>query len=84
MPKSHNLKRLHPLAIQYAKEFETVFQQDTRFKRRCFDRLKRAYVHARYSEHYVITEEELSWLASQVSELKILVETACKAHIDSL
>ena len=83
-PKTHNIKRLHPLAIQYAKEVETVFPQDTRFKRRCFDRLKRAYVDARYSEHYIITEEELSWLAEQVNQLKRIVEATCKAHIDSL
>ena len=84
IPKTHNLKRLHPLAIEYAKEVETVFPQDSRFKRRCFDRLKRAYVDARYSEHYAITEEELNWLAEQVTELKQIVETVCKNHINSL
>ena len=84
MPKTHNIKHLHPLAIQYVKEVEAIFPQDTRFKRRCFDRPKRAYADARYREHYTITEEELTWLAEQVGQLKQVVEAACIAHIDSL
>jgi uncharacterized protein len=83
-PKTHDLKQLQSMAIEYAKEIETIFPQDTRFKRRSLERLKRAYVEARYSEHYVITGEELDWLADQVSGLKSLVEATCKTHIDSL
>jgi hypothetical protein len=39
--------------------------------------LKRAYVEARYSAHYKITEAELVWLGEQVAALLSLTETAC-------
>jgi uncharacterized protein len=83
-PKTHNLKRLHPLAIQYAQEIDSIFPQDSRFHRRCFSLLKRAYVDARYSEHFKIAEEELIWLADQVNQLKQIVEQACTDHINNL
>ena len=83
-PKTHNIKRLHPLAIQYANEIASVFPQDSRFNRRCFNRLKRAYVDSRYSEHYEITADELEWLSGQVDTLSDIVKRACVSHIESL
>lgn len=83
-PKTHNIKRLQAMAIQLDSRIVSIFPQDSRFSRRCFELLKRAYIDARYSEHYKITEEELTWLASEVGALKQVVESICTAHINSL
>ncbi len=82
-PKTHNIKALHNLATQHAQELKDIFPQDTKFNRRCFELLKRAYIESRYSEHYSITEEELTWLAGRVQELQTLTEKLCKTKIQS-
>ncbi|MEI8633450.1 hypothetical protein P4S72_18155, partial [Vibrio sp. PP-XX7] len=54
--------------------FADIFPMDDKFHRRSFRRLQRAYIDARYSMHYEITEEELAYLGSEVEKLKALVE----------
>ncbi|MGD8912537.1 MAG: hypothetical protein PVJ68_07330 [Candidatus Thiodiazotropha sp.] len=48
---------------------------------RCFELLVRAYVEARYSAYYKITEEELVWLGEQVAALQSLTEAVCRDKI---
>ena len=49
-----------------------------------FEKLKEAYVKARYSKHYRISEEELSWLGEQVEELGRVVHAICSERIAAL
>ena len=51
---------------------------------RYFELLKRAYVEARYSEHYEITREDLTWLEGCIVHLLELVGEVCREHLDSL
>jgi uncharacterized protein len=83
LPKTHNLEHLRSLCAQQDPEFTQLFPADNKFNRRSFQRLKRAYVDARYSEHYEITVEELSWLADEVTKLQALTEAVCQAKINS-
>jgi hypothetical protein len=46
--------------------------------------LNEAYVKARYSKHYEISEEALGWLAEQTALLLRLVKTVCKGHLEIL
>ncbi len=73
-PNTHNLTLLNSLAISQDDRLAEVFPQDSRLYRRRFQLLKRAYVDARYSEHYRITEEELAWLSERVRALQALTE----------
>ncbi len=84
LPKTHNIAHLRSLCAQIDQRYFDILPNNTQHHRRCFQRLKRAYVDARYSEHYEITEEELTWLASEVEKLKELVEEVCKSKIASL
>ena len=43
-----------------------------------------AYVNARYSPHYKISAEELSWIGERVADLEGLVEKICRDHIAAL
>ncbi len=53
----------------------------TKVERRCFELLRLAYVSARYSDHYAITDEELSWLGTHVAMLEHAVEVVCKDRL---
>ncbi|AJQ97504.1 hypothetical Protein YC6258_05476 [Gynuella sunshinyii YC6258] len=81
LPKTHNIEKLQHFCIQIDPEFTGIFPLDSKFHRRCFRRLQRAYIDARYSEHYEITEEELKYLESEVIKLKTLVEKICQARL---
>ncbi|QMV13849.1 HEPN domain-containing protein [Vibrio spartinae] len=81
LPKSHNIEKLGKLCAQIDAEFATIFPLDNKFHRRCFRRLQRAYIEARYSEHYEITVEELAYLEGEVQKLKGLVERVCLERV---
>ena len=49
-----------------------------------FEKLKDAYIKARYSKHYRITAEELGWLGERVESLAAIVETVCQERIAKL
>lgn len=82
-PNTHNLVRLNAMAISQDERIAEVFPQETKIQRRRFQLLKHAYLDARYSEHYKISEEELLWLAEQVLLLQGMVERFCLEKIDS-
>ena len=55
-----------------------------RKERAMFEKLKDAYVKARYSKHYRISEEELGWLGERVEELGRVVHIVCSEKIAQL
>ncbi|MDW6092428.1 HEPN domain-containing protein [Vibrio rhizosphaerae] len=81
LPKSHNIEKLGKLCAQIDAEFATIFPLDNKFHRRCFRRLQRAYIEARYSEHYEITVEELEYLQGEVQKLRELLEWVCLERV---
>jgi len=83
-PRTHNIKNLRSMAIDKTlpeSPLNDIFLGNDKFQRRCFERLKRAYIDSRYSEHYAITKDELDWLAQETEKLKDTVNRICKAHI---
>ncbi|PKA44323.1 nucleotidyltransferase [Rhizobium sullae] len=82
-PKSHRIKVLRSQAESADARLVSAWPRDTRFARRCFELLSRAYVEARYSSKYAISNEELQWLVTHVKDLQALVETICKERLDS-
>ena len=86
-PKTHDIERLRNMAIQHThpnSPLPAIFAGKDRFQRRSFQRLKRAYIDARYSEHYEITPEELLWLAQETEKLKNSVNAICQSHIKAI
>ncbi|NTE91050.1 HEPN domain-containing protein [Agrobacterium tumefaciens] len=81
-PKSHRLAFLRAHAERVAPLLTTVWPSDSRFARQCFTRLDRAYVEARYSHRYELTDEELAWLTERVEALRKTVASICSAHLD--
>ena len=81
-PKSHRLNFLRSQCEQIAPVLTPAWPRATKFERRCFELLRQAYVNARYSPHYAITDEELAWIGEHVALLLSLVESVCRAHLD--
>ena len=82
-PKSHKLNFLRGRAEEIAPALIAAWPRDDKFGRRCFELLRQAYVNARYSPHYVITDEELAWLGERVAMLQTLVEQVCRERLES-
>jgi uncharacterized protein len=80
-PKSHRLNFLRSQCEQIAPELIEAWPRGTKFERRCFELLRQAYVGARYSKLYAITDEELTWLSERVTILLALVDTVCRRHL---
>lgn len=83
-PHVHNLKFLRTQAERTSARLIQAWPRQTRQQTAKFIKLRDAYVKARFSKHYRITEEELSWLAERVEELGALVHEVCTARIDEL
>jgi predicted nucleotidyltransferase/HEPN domain-containing protein len=83
-PHVHNLAFLRTQAERLDVRLVHVWPSDNRKQRAMFEKLKEAYVKARYSKHYRITGEELAWLGEQVEELGRVVHTICLERIAQL
>jgi HEPN domain-containing protein len=81
-PKSHKLNFLRSQAEQIVPSLIEAWPREGKFERRCFELLRQAYVNARYSPHYRIDDEELSWLTERVTHLQRLVDDACRARLE--
>ncbi len=83
-PHVHNLGFLRTQAERIDARLTYVWPRDTRQDRARFEKLKEAYVKARYSKHYRITKEELEWLGEQVEELGRVVHEVCSERLEKL
>jgi len=83
-PKTHNLNQLRKLADGLAPQLGVVWPTNSKFEKRCYELLRAAYVKARYSRHYRITAEELTWLNGRIIVLRDLVERAGNERLSAL
>jgi len=83
-PHVHNLAFLRTQAERLDARLTDVWPSDNRKQRAMFEKLKEAYVKARYSKHFRITEEELTWLGERVEELSRVVHEICSERIAQL
>lgn len=83
-PHVHNLGFLRTQAERLDRRLTNVWPADNRRHRAMFEKLKEAYVKARYSKHYRISSEELAWLSERVEELGRVVHEICSERLASL
>ncbi len=83
-PHVHNLAFLRTQAERIDRRLIYIWPKDTKRERSLFEKLKAAYVKARYSKHYRITEDELAWLGERVEELGQVVHVVCSERIAML
>src|SRR3546814_5011908 len=84
-PRSHNIKFLRSLAEDKEPRLVDAWPRETKRDRARFERLKRAYVEARYSASYAITTEDLDALAASVARLRdIVADLRSEEHTSEL
>jgi predicted nucleotidyltransferase/HEPN domain-containing protein len=83
-PHVHNIGFLRSQAEKLDHCLCYVWPDDSKDDRARFTKLKEAYVKARYSKHYQITPEELTWLGQRVDELGRVVQDVCLERLAEL
>lgn len=83
-PHVHNLGFLRTQAERLDRRLVDAWPREMKADRARFEKLKDAYVKARYSRHYRIGAEELAWLSERVEELGQAVHAVCAARIADL
>lgn len=83
-PHVHNLAFLRTQAERIDPRLAEVWPRETKTDRAHFEKLKEAYIKARYSKHYQITDDELAWLGERVEALGHVVQVICEEHIVAL
>ena len=83
-PHVHNLGFLRTQAERIDMRLVDAWPRELRADRARFEKLKEAYVKARYSKHYRISEEELMWLGEKIEELGRVVHSICSERISAL
>ena len=82
-PKSHNLNRLRRRAEELEPALAAVWDAGGKVGRRSYERLREAYVKARHSRSYAISDAELDWLTERLGALRAEVETRTARHLSA-
>ena len=80
----HNLGFLRTQAERIDPRLIEVWPRETKADRARFEKLKEAYVKARYSKHYRVSAEELAWLSERVEVLGQVVQVICEERMNAL
>jgi HEPN domain-containing protein len=83
-PRTHALDELREAAEALDPRLSSAWPLDSRFARRAFGCIRRAYVEARYGRSYRISGEELSWAFARVEILAERAACAVAVHQASL
>ncbi|MEC3911018.1 HEPN domain-containing protein [Sphingobium sp. CR2-8] len=83
-PRTHALDELREAAEALDPRLCSAWPRDSRFERRAFGCIRRAYVEARYGRSYRISGEELAWAFARVEILQVRAAFACADHQASL
>lgn len=83
-PYSHNLKYLRSLAERISPRLIDVWPREVRKVEARFLKLKDAYVKARHSDQFMMTEEEFAYLSERVELLGSVVNELCQEKLAEL
>jgi predicted nucleotidyltransferase/HEPN domain-containing protein len=83
-PHNHNIGFLRAQAERLDHRLQRIWPMNNRRERAMFERLKDAYVKARYSKHYRISADELAWLGAHVEDLGKAVHDLCSKRLAEL
>ena len=83
-PASHNLKFLRGLSEDRDRRLIDIWPRDHHRFTAWYNILNEAYVKARYSKRFEVSEEALAWLQERTAELHVLIEALCREHIETL
>ena len=79
-PRTHALDELREAAEALDLRLSSAWPRDSRFERRAFGCIRRAYVEARYGRSYRISGEELAWAFARAKILQERAAATCADH----
>ena len=80
-PKEHSLIKLSARAKTHSLESSKAFPRNTEEEKRLFELVQDAYVQARYSLHFRITQEDIEALIPKVELLRDIARQCCEERI---
>ena len=80
-PKEHSFIKLSARPKTHSLESSKAFPRNTEEEKRLFDLLQDAYVQARYSLHFRITQEDIEALIPKVELLRDIARQCCEERI---
>lgn len=83
-PHVHNLAFLRTQAERLDSRLIDAWPRESKTDRSHFEKLKEAYIKARYSKYYRISGDELTWLDARVEGLASIVEAICLERLSQL
>ncbi len=83
-PHVHNIGFLRTQAERLDRRLIDAWPRESRADQAAWEKLKEAYVKARYSPHYKISAEELDWLSARVEALGAIVHAICTERLTVL
>ena len=83
-PPTHNLRSLRGFAEELDRSLADAWPQDRQRYVAWFNTINEAYVKARYSKHYQITDEALGFLVERTQVLHALVKKVCEDYLEAL
>jgi uncharacterized protein len=83
-PHVHKLGFLRTQAGRLDMRLVDVWPRESRADRARFEKLKEAYVKARYSKYYRVSEGEFAWLGNFTDELGRIVYAICSERLAEL
>jgi len=82
-PKLHELDKLWKFTIGYSPLLLSIFPRNTIEEKHLFNKLKNAYVDARYKQTYRISKGQLEELSRRIFSLRLLTGKICQEKIAS-
>lgn len=83
-PHVHNIGFLRTQAERLDLRLVDAWPRERRVDQARWEKLKEAYVKARYSKHYRISTEDLNWLAQRIENLGAVVHAIAQERIGAL
>ncbi|QTK81708.1 Nucleotidyltransferase [Agrobacterium tumefaciens] len=83
-PASHNLKFLRGLSEDRDRRLVDIWPREHQRFTAWYNILNEAYVKARYSKHFQMSDEALEWLKERTVKLHALIKVLCEEHINIL
>lgn len=83
-PPTHSIRYLRSQSELRDPSLCAAWPSDTRQDQSRFNKLKEAYVKARYAKHFPVTNEELAWYSERIEVLLGLAEASCQARLKEM
>ncbi|MBQ7823347.1 MAG: HEPN domain-containing protein [Bacteroidaceae bacterium] len=78
VPREHNLKKLESAVKQNVIDVVKVFPRNDEFEKTSFELLCRAYIDARYSKSFDVSDKQLQYMLERTKILRDLTESVCR------